>query len=574
MVSGATAPAAAWIVRSLLDEIGTGSAEPRRLVALALAFAACQALMMASLYTSGFVLLSAARRLKIAMEDRLFRRVADLPGLRRFEDTGWLDTLQLAIDGTDRAPEIFAFSHDTARVIVTFAAFATPLIAIWPPMALLLVAAALPAVISQINQVRRRSRTSQVVVGAYRRQHFYRGLLVDAGAAKELRVFDLGRSLHRRMIDSLTGASRAELAVERTATSRQVLISLLSAGVTGLGIVVVVTGAAKGEFSVGDVAFFIAAVSSFEGTFSGVITGAGQLGHNVFLFSQYLAVLSTADDIEDGGVDPEPLVSGIEFDNVWFRYDDMSPWVFEGLDLVIPCGSTVGVVGLNGAGKSTLVKLLCRFYDPESGAIRWDGRDVRELSVRGLRRELAVTFQDFVKYELSAKENIGFGQDGRAAQLADVRHAASLAGMDEILSALPKGYETTLSRTLVDEFDGSRGVTLSGGQWQRLALARALMRRDSELLILDEASSGLDADAEHRLNQALSDHGGGRTRVLISHRLAALRDADLIVVLAGGRIVERGTHRELMRADLEYARLFRLQASSYSDVLAEDAPSQ
>jgi ATP-binding cassette subfamily B protein len=337
--------------------------------------------------------------------------------------------------------------------------------------------------------------------------------------------------------------------------------------------VVVVLGAADGRFTVGDVAFFIAAVGSFETTFSGVINGAGLLGRNVFLFSQYLTVLSTEDDLADGDAEVGPLVDGIHFDDVWFRYDENGPWVLQGVNLFIPTGTTVGIVGLNGAGKSTMVKMLCRFYDPDRGAIRWDRQDLRALRVAELRRRMSVTFQDFVAYELSARENVSLGSNGSGQKLSDVRHAATLAGMDDLLSSLPKGYDTMLSRTLVDEFDGTRGVTLSGGQWQRLALARTLIRRDADLFVLDEPSSGLDADAEHRLHEALSDFGDGKTRVLISHRLAALRDADVIVVLAGGRIVERGTHQELLRADAEYARLFRLQASSYSDVLAPDAIS-
>lgn len=565
LMAGVATPAVAWGVRTLLNEIASGHAEPRRLAMIVVVLATAQALMMASLYASGFVLIAAGRRLKIAMEDRLFLRVTDLPGLQRFEDPGWLDRLQLAVEGTDRASEIFAFSQESARVLLTFAAYSAPLVLIWPPMALLLVCAAVPAVVSQVNQVRRRARTAHVLASAYRRQYFFRGLLLDLGAAKELRAFGFGPVLHRRMIDTLSHASKAELAVERRATVQQVAIALFSASVTGFGIAVVVFGAARGRFTVGDLAFFIAAVSSFEMTVSGVVNGAGQLGKNVFLFSHYLAVLSTADDLTDGEVEVGPLQKGIHFDDVWFRYDEHSPWVLQGLNLFIPTGTTLGIVGLNGAGKSTLVKMMCRFYDPDSGAIRWDDRDLRDLSISTLRNRLSVTFQDFMQYELSARENVSLGATRSHATLPDVRRAAKLADVDELLSSLPKGYDTTLSRTLVDEFDGSRGVTLSGGQWQRLALARALIRSDAEVLILDEPSSGLDPDAEHRIHQALSDYDDRKTRILVSHRLATLRDADTIVVVADGRITERGSHQELMASDGEYARLFRLQASGYAD---------
>ncbi|MEV4132168.1 ATP-binding cassette domain-containing protein [Dactylosporangium sp. NPDC049742] len=248
---------------------------------------------------------------------------------------------------------------------------------------------------------------------------------------------------------------------------------------------------------------------------------------------------------------------------MWFRYGPDQDWVLRGVDLLIPHGTTVGLVGLNGAGKSTIVKLLCRFYDPERGAVLWDGVDLRELSLAGLRERVGVLFQDYMSYELTAAENIGLGDVAALTDDARIHAAARRAGIDPVLRELPAGYRTMLSKLFAPGDDDSAGVLLSGGQWQRLALARTYLRDRRDLLILDEPSSGLDAEAEHAVHRGLRAHREGATSLLVSHRLGALRDADTIVVLAGGRVTERGTHADLVAADGEYARLFRLQAAGY-----------
>jgi ATP-binding cassette subfamily B protein len=237
--------------------------------------------------------------------------------------------------------------------------------------------------------------------------------------------------------------------------------------------------------------------------------------------------------------------------------------VLRGVSFTVPAGGSVALVGLNGAGKSTVVKLLCRFYDPTEGAIRWDGVDLRDLAVDDLRSRIGTLFQDFMSYDLTAAENIGLGD--LTAGRDRIAAAGALSGADATVRDLPAGYDTLLSRTFFDQADLAdprTGVALSGGQWQRVALARAYLRADRDLFVLDEPGAGLDPEAEYEVHRR---HRAGRATLLISHRLNTVRHADHIVVLEDGRVAEEGSHHELVRAGGRYARLFRLQAEGYRE---------
>jgi ATP-binding cassette, subfamily B, bacterial len=304
---------------------------------------------------------------------------------------------------------------------------------------------------------------------------------------------------------------------------------------------------------------------------------------SLMMFEHYRALLDAGPDLP---VADEPAVLGdlrgsIELRDVWFRYSPAHPWVLRGVNMVIPAGRAAAIVGRNGAGKSTIVKLLCRFYDPTRGSVRWDGVDLRDISPADLRARIGAVFQDFMEYDLTAAENIGIGDVDRRDDSRRVEAAARLAGVHETLARLPGGYGTLLSRTftsgggasdesaalawLTGDDTSGVGVTLSTGQWQRLALARGLFRGRRDLLILDEPSSGLDPEAEHQVHGTLRTYAAGTTRVLISHRLGATRDADHVFVIEDGVVSEQGTHTELVSAGGAYARLFALQAKGYQE---------
>jgi ATP-binding cassette subfamily B protein len=253
---------------------------------------------------------------------------------------------------------------------------------------------------------------------------------------------------------------------------------------------------------------------------------------------------------------PVPLRIGIQFDQVQFRYPNSSRPLLEDISLTIRAGETVALVGENGAGKTTLIKLLCRLYDPTSGRITLDGIDLRQFETTALRREISVVFQDYAHYNLTARENIGFGDVNRLPDQDEIRSAAKTAGADKAIASLPYGYDTTLGK----EFE--EGEELSIGEWQKVALARAFLRQ-AQIIVLDEPTSALDAQAEHQIFEQFRQLTEGRTAILISHRLSSVKLADRIYVLKEGRIVESGTHNELLLLKGSYARLFEIQAQYY-----------
>jgi len=253
---------------------------------------------------------------------------------------------------------------------------------------------------------------------------------------------------------------------------------------------------------------------------------------------------------------PQPLLQGIEFRDVGFRYPGVERWAVRHLTFTLRAGETLALVGENGAGKTTLVKLLARLYDPTEGQILLDGHDLREYDLHALRANVGVIFQDFVRYSMSAGENIAVGRIEARDDANRVRVAAERSLANEVIEKLPDQYAQRVGKRF------RTGVDLSGGEWQKIAIARAYMR-DAQLLILDEPTAALDARAEFEVFQRFKELSAGKTSVLISHRFSSVRMADRILVLADGMVEASGTHEELLQQSGRYAELFELQAAGY-----------
>ncbi len=488
--------------------------------------------------------------------------------LSYYESPEYFDRQERArSEGSGRPQALLESCGSLAQSAVTLAAMATMLVtySVWVP--LLLLVSTLPAFYIVVRFDRSYHAWWQSVTPERRRASYLDALLTIADAAAEVRLFGLSPHFiaeYQRV--------RAGLRAGRLRRTRDLNLSKLAATAVGL----VVAGAAmvwmawrvlNGLATFGDLALFYQAFDRGQTLMRSLMSSAGSVLSN----SLYVGNLFSFLDIEPRIAEPEArrplperLTDGIRFTGVTFRYPDSERCALRDFDLFIPAGKIVAVVGANGAGKSTLLKLLCRFYDPTEGRIEFDGVDLRGLSPRDVWRLTTVLFQMPMRYHDTAAANIAFGDLGADPGIDEIRAAAVRAGAHEPIARLLSGYETMLGKWF------ARGEELSGGEWQRVALARAYLRR-SPIVLLDEPTSFMDSWGEAAWFEHFRGLAAGRTAVLITHRFTIAMRADVIHVVADGRVVESGTHGELLRADGMYAASWRTQMEAHTSRVAAAA---
>jgi len=453
------------------------------------------------------------------------------------------------------------FVTDICSIALTMLGMVILLIGLHPLIPLLIILSGIPDVLTQKKAHRLIYEGIKETAHEERLKDYYRSVLLNEEHAKEVRIYNL----KSHFIDKYKGAVGRVLQIVLPIRERQIRASALSRILVSVGTILpylwTVGKAVRGDISAGQLVMFMTAIVVIQQQLSRVAqTLAGHQDVNYMMreLASWIRMepdLATADH-KDQRARKHRLPPQVRVDNLWFKYPGSEGFILKGLDLEIRKGKSLAVVGRNGCGKTTLVKLLCRLYDPQRGAIYFDDVDIRHITIQDLRNSTGIIFQDFMRYHLTVKDNIMLEESAGRTPPKTLHEAAATAGADEFIKQLPQGYETPLGKQF------SAGVELSGGQWQRLALARAFFR-DAGLLILDEPTASLDVATEARIYAHFKAMTEGKTALLISHRLSTVRIADHIAVIDDGEVVELGDHESLMSLGRIYSEMFMMQAERY-----------
>jgi ATP-binding cassette subfamily B protein len=476
-----------------------------------------------------------------------------------FEDPVFYDKLERARRQTTARLGMLGIIAGMGQQIITLLSLLAAVVSFSPWFLLLLVGAVIPAFLGETRFAMLAYSMLYRHTPERRELDYLRLLGASNQSAKEVKIFGLGGHLAdraRKLFDKFYEENKG-LAIKRAVTGS--LLNLLpTAGYYGAYVLILIRTMA-GAMTVGSLTFVAGAFARSRTLIETLFSSLNNIAEQALYIKDLFDFFETQPSIvsvPNALPAPRPIRSGFEFRDVSFAYPGSERQVLQRVSFHFDAGERIALIGENGAGKTTLVKLLARLYEPTGGAILLDGIDLREYDVDSLRGEIGVIFQDYMRYDMLVRENIGFGRIGELGNQPRIEGAARKSLADPLIAQFKAGYDQMLGRRF------ENGVDLSAGQWQKVALGRAYMR-DAQVLILDEPTASLDARAEYEVFLRFADLTRGRMAVLISHRFSTVRMADRILVLADGELVEQGTHQQLVALGGRYAELFELQAAGY-----------
>ncbi|MBK0401687.1 ABC transporter ATP-binding protein [Adhaeribacter sp. BT258] len=479
--------------------------------------------------------------------------------LDQFEDAAFYDKLERARRQTLSRTVLMTQVLGQAQDIITMLFLSVGLIAFNPWLILLLVVAVIPAFLGESHFNERSYSLVHGWTPERRELDYLRMTGASDDTAKEVKIFGLSGFLtdrFRQLSDQFYLANK-KLVLKRAAWG-SLFAALGSAGYYAAYLYIIYK-TVTGTLTLGDLTFLSGSFMRLRGLLESILNRFSSIAEGALYLQDFFEFFQLQPRIKPNAqarTFPKPIRQGFTFENVGFKYRNAEKWAIRNLNFTLKAGEKLALVGENGAGKTTLVKLLSRLYDPTEGRILLDGYDLKEYDPVELRKEIGVIFQDFVRFQLSAGNNIAVGRIEEKENQPRIETSAELSLADSVIKKLPEGYNQIIGRRF------AKGVDLSGGEWQKIALGRAYMR-DAQLLILDEPTAALDARAEHEVFQRFAELTKGKTAVLISHRFSTVRMADRILVIENGQFVEIGSHEELLRKGGRYAELFHLQAAGY-----------
>lgn len=498
------------------------------------------------------------------LNERILQKAMELE-LRHFEDSDTYDKMQNARrEASSRPLDLVMNAFAVVRNVVTLSTYAVLLVSLSPWSVVVLAAASIPAFIAEARLAAEGFRLYSWRAPEGRKLNYLEWILTRDNHVKEVKVFGLGPLVlgrYRTLFQKFFREDRA-LALKRMGWG-------LGLGWVSLGAfygcyLFVANRATLGGLTMGDVVLYLGVFRQGQAAFQGILSSVGSMYEGALFMSNLFAYLEIPTGQEAPRVlpaltAPRSRGNAIELRNVSFRYPGKDAWALRDVTLRLEPGEKLALVGENGAGKSTLVKLLLRLYEPTEGEILYGGVNLKDMDPGDLRSRFGAVFQDFVRYQFNVAENIGLGHVPALEDRNRIVRAAEQGGASGVIEALPQQYDTMLGGWF------EKGHELSGGQWQKLGVARAFMREDAEVLILDEPTASIDAESEHALFERFQDLAADRIALVISHRFSTVRMADRIAVLHNGGIEEMGSHADLMARNGRYAHLFNLQARGYRD---------